>query len=531
MENMIKKPINLKVMTGIFGGMVILTTIALTSGGMMLRSITFWGWVIYLFLHASSKCWINKVSLTDSRKTIYISIVVAFIIMSMLCIVPMGYIPCFNGEIPDHRNQYELMAESILDGHLYIEYDVDPRLLEMENPYDPVLRDQLDVEYHWDHAFYNGHYYMYFGIVPVLILFLPYRLFTGLPLTTYHATQVFTILFILGMFVLTYELAVRRNRKMTLGCYLFSVSALCIVSVNNIIEAPALYNTAVSSGICFSVWSIYFYLKAFDFFVTDEINSKYLVAAAFFGALVFGCRPNIGLYNIVVIPVFYWICIKLKNETGKMISTMMYVVVPYLIVGLLLMLYNYVRFDSVFEFGQSYQLTIADQHSYMQFSKLLNISEIVDSFMAIFLGYYGLQNYFPYISYNGILLCYPVLWLFAPMIIMCWRDRRSYDMKAYQFAVVILLSVLLIIFSTIMMSPIPTLERYKGDEYFLICIVMYMMLLEFTKRSERASKIMIFLSVMTYLVAFLLYFAGESYIQFYYPNTVELCGKVIWPFG
>jgi hypothetical protein len=57
------------------------------------------------------------------------------------------------------------------------------------------------------------------------------------------------------------------------------------------------------------------------------------------------------------------------------------------------------------------------------------------------------------------------------------------------------------------------------------------MLLEFTKRSERASKIMIFLSVMTYLVAFLLYFAGESYIQFYYPNTVELCGKVIWPFG
>lgn len=530
METTIKKSNNFKVMISIFVGLVILTIISLVSGGIMLRSFVFWGWMIYLFLHASSKCWINEMNLTDSSKTIKSVILVALITVSVLCIVPMGFIPCFNGEIPDHRNQYELLAESILNGHLYIEYAVDPHLLEMENPYDPAMREQSGVEYHWDHAFYNGHYYMYFGIVPVLVLFLPYRLITGLPLTTYHATQVFTIFFIMGLFSITYGLTVRRNKKMTLGCYLFVTSALCIVSVNNIIEAPALYNTAVSSGICFSVWSIYFYLKAFNFFMKDEIDPKCLVTAALFGALVFGCRPNIGLYNIIVIPAFYWIYLKLKNETGKMILTMMYVILPYLIIGLLLMLYNYVRFDSVFEFGQSYQLTIADQHSYMQFSQLFNISKIADGYMTIFLGYYGLQNYFPYVSYNGILICYPVLWLFAPMIIIGWSERRTYNRKAYQFALTILISVLFIVLSTIVMSPIPTLERYKGDEYFLIGIVMYMILLEFTERSEKTSRIMIFLSVLTYLVAFLLYFAGESYIQFYFPNSIEFCSKIIWPF-
>lgn len=105
--------------------------------------------------------------------------------------------------IPGHRDQYERMAQSILNGHLYLEYeDVDPRLSEMENPYDPQARKELGIYYHWDHAFYNGKYYMYFGIVPVFLLFLPYQLLTGNALTTYKATQIFTVGTILAIFAL-----------------------------------------------------------------------------------------------------------------------------------------------------------------------------------------------------------------------------------------------------------------------------------------------------------------------------------------
>lgn len=62
------------------------------------------------------------------------------------------------------------MADSLLEGHLYLDYsDVDPRLLRMENPYNPEARTEQGVAVHWDHAWYEGHYYMYFGIVPAVI--------------------------------------------------------------------------------------------------------------------------------------------------------------------------------------------------------------------------------------------------------------------------------------------------------------------------------------------------------------------------
>ena len=104
----------------------------------------------------------------------------AAVVVTLVLILPMQLSPIWNGAIREHRNQYELMAESLLEGHLYIDYqDIDPKLLEMENPYDPEARKQAKVDFHWDHAWYNGHYYMYFGIVPVLSVFLPFGSLQG----------------------------------------------------------------------------------------------------------------------------------------------------------------------------------------------------------------------------------------------------------------------------------------------------------------------------------------------------------------
>ena len=95
-------------------------------------------------------------------------------------VLPMGLCPIWNGEIPAHRNQYELMAQSVLDGNLYLEFDdVDPGLAELDNPYDPQIRKDAGVSVHGDSAYYNGKYYMYFGIVPVLLVFAPYLAIAG----------------------------------------------------------------------------------------------------------------------------------------------------------------------------------------------------------------------------------------------------------------------------------------------------------------------------------------------------------------
>ena len=99
----------------------------------------------------------------------------------------MSMNPMWTGEYPtEHLHQYELMAESLLQGRLDLPCEASPELKAMDNPYDYNMREQLGVEYHWDHAYKDGHYYMYFGVVPALVLYLPYRMITGEPLS-WHA--------------------------------------------------------------------------------------------------------------------------------------------------------------------------------------------------------------------------------------------------------------------------------------------------------------------------------------------------------
>ena len=144
--------------------------------------------------------------LTGKRQKI--GLLLAIVMVIAVCILPMGLSPHYNGTFSNWRNLYEVMTESILEGHLYIDYgDMDPELLKMDNPYDPVMRKELGVNFHWDHALYHGRYYMYYGIVPVFLVFLPYRILTGTSLTTYHATQIFAALFIIGVVTLFYFLA------------------------------------------------------------------------------------------------------------------------------------------------------------------------------------------------------------------------------------------------------------------------------------------------------------------------------------
>ena len=142
--------------------------------------------------------------ITDAKPDIIKNIITFFvaIVTILFCILPMDDLPIWNGEIPGHRNQYELMAEAILEGRLDFAYGDEAELETLNNPYDPDERREAGVTFHWDHAYYDGHYYMYFGVVPVFLLFLPYRVITGTALTTFRATQVFTAVIIAGIFSL-----------------------------------------------------------------------------------------------------------------------------------------------------------------------------------------------------------------------------------------------------------------------------------------------------------------------------------------
>ena len=140
----------------------------------------FWGIVAFIIYAVRPSAALSRepIKTIDRKGRLIIALVTATTIL--LCTLPMSLSPTWNGENPEHRNQYEVLAESILNGHVSLDYgDMDPRLLELDNPYNPALRNEADVFYHWDHAFYNGHYYMYSwsraDISSVFALSDPYR--------------------------------------------------------------------------------------------------------------------------------------------------------------------------------------------------------------------------------------------------------------------------------------------------------------------------------------------------------------------
>ena len=464
--------------------------------------------------------------ITDTRMELIRKIIafVVALITIMICVLPMDNLPKWNGEIPDHRNQYELMAEAILDGRIYLVYGDEAELEKLENPYDPKERKESGVNFHWDHAYYNGHYYMYFGIVPVFLTFLPYRVVTGTSLTTFRATQFFTVVIIAGIFSLFWLLSKLFFRKMPFGPYLSLSVAFSVMSVWYAIAEPALYCTAITAAIALEIWSIYFYIRAVYFEKRENKQILFAGIGALLGALVFGCRPPIALANIVVIPLLV-IFIREHSLTLKLTGKLALAATPYLLVATGLMIYNYVRFDDPFEFGQAYQLTIADQTNYSLSINRAQFWHIVKETARNFAAFKKPTKAFPYVQTSSVLCNFPIVFCaFSALFPSVFK--RVMKTKTFPFLLGLVISVVVISFIDVLWSP-EVLERYRMDIYFLIgigCFVAFGLWYEESRKKKWLSALIYALSVVTVVSAFLLYVRS---VEVYYPEKVSEFASIL----
>ena len=421
------------------------------------------------------------VDFAQRRNIIIILIVVVLVLL--LCLEPMGWAPLWNGEVPGHRNQYEEITEAFLKGQLHFDVEVDPALLEMDNPYDRDARIEAGVEGRqwddmWDHAYYDGHYYMYFGVVPVLLLFMPYRLLTGSPLTTYHATQIFAGFYIVGLFLTT---------------------AVAGMSVWYCVSYPALYCTAISSALCMMIWSLYFFSRAvFDEGTTPK-TFIFAVAGSLLGALAFGCRPTIALGNLMVIPLFITF-VRKRKLTGKQWCYTALCVLPYVAVAAGLMWYNNARFDNPFEFGQSYQMTVEDQTLY---GDLANVNW--DAVASVVMDALFRSDCDP-IDY-GVFVTFPIL--FLGLIGAVRKGSRGYLLKSGLGLVIptAVVATIVIIVMSILWTPY-LLARYTMDYLWLMGVALFVgvgALYQREKVNARLTLIVGILSVFTVVVCIALF--------------------------
>lgn len=492
--------------TGIFS--VIRHDATALLGGLIWSAVAF----LFYFIRGGRYC-SEHAPTWESRKT-RLRIFTAACIVSIICILPMGLSPTWNGSVPGDREQYEKFADSVLEGHLDLRYDDNSaeELGKLRNPYDPQERLDKGVTLHWDHAYYNGQYYMYFGVVPAFLLFIPFRLITGKPLAAFHATQIFVVLTVFGLFSLFYRLAKNKFRNMPLSSFVFSGVALSLVTVWYAMGTPGLYCTAITGGICLEVWSLYFFIRAV--YLENDLKKEGILAffGSLCGALVFGCRPTIGLANVLVIPMLVFYIRRRKGEK-KLPALLLVDALPYVIVACGLMAYNYARFSNPFEFGQAYQITVSDQSVYTNLLarlKELTPKSLVTEVTGFFFGIRGgeIRN----IIENGVITKFPVFVLiFLAFGKNTFRKIKREGMLPL-LLVMIILPVLTACFQTVY-SPF-IIPRYQMDVYYIMCIVLFLTL-GFRNELLNGEKYRRFHTVIRYLMLITIFCTVLYYLM---PN-------------
>lgn len=449
------------------------------------------------------------------------------------CVLPMKAMPIWNGEVPGHRNQYELMAEAFLDGRLDFAYGDEDSLSGLKNPYDPYERRDSGVRFHWDHAFYKGHYYMYFGVVPVLLLFLPYRLLTGQPLTTYHATQVFAVFIIAGFFLLFRLLAQRFFKKMPCSVYLWLSVAVSAMSVWYASAEPALYCTAVTGALALEIWSLYFFIKAV--YVPAGENKQLALAGvgALLGALAFGCRPSIALANLLVLPLLA-VFLRERKFTLKLFGKLLLAALPYALVAAGLMTYNYVRFEDPFEFGQAYQLTAADQTNYRVSLDPATLRRVISQLGLSFFNVPHVSGAFPYIAPEGkvgsgpygVFFNFPILLLGLAVFSKSSR-RELQETRLSPLMIGIAVTVFVISAVDVMWTPF-LVERYHMDIYFLMGLGLFIALgSRYAPESPRAGRLNGVVSAMSLLTVVMCFLFFAYRLGYSYPEKLRALGELL----
>jgi hypothetical protein len=247
-----------------------------------------------------------------------------------------------------HDGHYDLLARALVRGQLHLTVEPRPELLEMSEPYEPGRNGPYRLH---DASLYHGRYYLYFGVVPAALLFVPWRLagLGDLPQSLAAA------LFAWGGFLFS-ALLLRRLQLAYLGPRPRWMEWLAILTLGLanvapfILRAPFVYEVAIAGGYFFLAGSAFFFWSAGE---GGRLRVGRLSLGGLFLGLAIGCRPNL-LVAVPLLPLLAWPALREGGERrGRAVLA---VLAPLGLCLLLLGAYNALRFGSPLEFGARYQL-------------------------------------------------------------------------------------------------------------------------------------------------------------------------------
>ena len=446
----------------------------------------------------------------------------------------------------DNAQQYADLARAMARGQLYLEEEPPQWLQDMNDPYDKGARDELQKEtgeeYLFDVAYHDGHYYVYFGVVPVLLFYLPFYLVTGANFPTAIGVLIAAIAYILGVSALLDRFARYHFKRVSLGVFLLLQIPLVFCSgIMYLVKFPTFYSLPIMCALAFSVWGLYCWMRG----RLSRHACAWSVAGSLCMALVAGCRPQFLVLSLLAFPLFWRTFITERRIlTARGAREFACLIAPYLVVAAGIMGYNYARFGSFTDFGANYNLTVNDMTK-----RGMNAGRLAPAFFSYFLQPPNVTGVFPFIqatdfdttymgqtikevTFGGIFACLPVLWVlpFAGRALRL-RSRQRSTRTIWGIVVVLLVTGVLVALLDAEMAGI--LQRYYADFSFMFLAAAVLLIFIVNENLDPASqmrnvliKVLLVLVATSVLYSALVCFVPETgwYSDIYpwaYQNLIE----------
>ncbi len=499
----------------------------------VLRVLIITAFLLFIYMFRPASALYRYGAMTDNRKlrmlkTLFMG--VNIIVFALLLCNNLTYANPSN----DQLRQYNLLAEAIAQGRVNIDVTNGELMKQVINPYD--INERLKVlaannlptvrESWLDIAYFDGNFYVYFGIVPELIFYLPVYLIAKAQMVTSGAVFIVSCLIIIAAYKLVETLIKAYFPKTSYGAGLFASIMLANgCGALAFIMTPIIYYLVILCAVMFAFIGLNLWINA-KYLIDTKPDSKKINPYIFFGslcmALTAGCRPPIVLCSLLIIPIFWDTAIQNKKIVFKgNIAKYICVAIPYITVAAGLMYYNYIRFGSPLDFGSDYNLTTNNL-----VMRDFELAKIPDGLFMYFLQPPSLSLRFPFIhtvainnAYSGMIyaqsmyggcafiLPFTCLLLMLPAVRDVLKTKKLYS-------VIILITVIAVFTACLETELGGFLLRYAYDFVYLLifgAVIVMLALYEKYPKKKTLTYSVLFLGITTLAFSFLYSFSNTAF--------------------
>lgn len=259
-----------------------------------------------------------------------------------------------------HWHYYLAFLNDLADGfrqwHLHLAVEPPAALLARPNPFDGANRDL----WYWDASLYHGHYYLYWGPVPALLLAVVKTLLRiSAPVGDEHVVFWLATLQLLAGTLLIERIGRRLFDRVPLA---LEVAAVLVLGLANptlyCLARAAVYEAAIVGGQAFLLLGLLF---AFEAIVAGDMPRGPLVGAGISWAAAFGCRTSIiPAIALLVAGTLLGATYGGPARARRFARASILLGAPVTLGLLALLAYNRLRFDAWLDFGRTHQLSWID---------------------------------------------------------------------------------------------------------------------------------------------------------------------------